>query len=105
VIGVFDRKSGRQYNNTNRPENRLVLVPQTTAERARPSQGRGPAVIVTRARAESEVALRAVLASLARRGDFHPDDTDAVHLRFSRCSASSTSSTSSSWASSAWPAR
>lgn len=80
VIGVFDRKSGKQYNNTNRPENRLVLVPQTTAE-ARlgfRKDGERLFIVYPRAGVDSEAALHAVLASLARRGGFHPDDTDAV---------------------------
>jgi len=80
VIGVFDAKSGRQYTNTNRPENRLVLVPQTSAEARLGYRKDGQRIFIVypRAGADSQAAFRAVIASLARRSGFHPDDADAV---------------------------
>ncbi len=29
LIGIFDEKSGRQYVNTNRPDNQVLVVPTT----------------------------------------------------------------------------
>ncbi len=80
VIGVFDHKSGRQYINTNRPDNRLVVVPQTTAETRLGFRKDGERVFIIYPRpgVDSKSAFREVIASLARRSGFHPDDTDAV---------------------------
>ena len=79
VIGVAAHK-GRQYINTNRPDNRMLMIPLTTAEAllgydenaverlsAYPRRGVSP-----------ERALRLVLATLGPRAGFHPDDLDAV---------------------------
>jgi ABC-type antimicrobial peptide transport system permease subunit len=79
VIGVAAEK-GRQYFNTNRPDNRLLLVPVSTAEQR---LGYDPASVefasvILRPGAPAKPALRAVLASLAPKAGFHPDDTDAV---------------------------
>ncbi|MEE8557923.1 MAG: ABC transporter permease [Myxococcota bacterium] len=79
VIGVADPK-GRQYFNTNRPDNRLLMVPVTTAE-ARLGYDEDRVErwsIYLRPRVEPGTALRAVVATLASRAGFHPDDTDAV---------------------------
>lgn len=80
VIGVFDEKSGLQYVNTNRPDNRLVLVPQATAEARLGFRKDGARIFIVypRAGADSKAALRAVIATLARRSGFHPDDVDAL---------------------------
>jgi putative ABC transport system permease protein len=80
VIGVFDAKSGRQYINTNRPDNRLLVVPQTTAETRLGFRKDGDRVFIVYPRpgVDSKFALREVVASLARRSGFHPDDVDAV---------------------------
>jgi putative ABC transport system permease protein len=80
LIGVFDRKSGRQYTNTNRPENRLIVVPSSSAEtRLGFDEDRVRLFLVfPREGADSEAAFRGVVASLARLAGFHPDDTDAV---------------------------
>ena len=79
VIGVADRK-GRQYMNTHRPDNRLLIIPVTTAE----------AKLGYRKEAVSRLMLcalpgvgaadsvDAVLASLGPQAGFHPDDGDAV---------------------------
>jgi putative ABC transport system permease protein len=80
LIGVFDEKSGRQYTNTNRPENRLLIVPNSSAE-SRLGYDEQRVRIFTvfpREGADTDEAFRAVVASLARRAGFHPDDTDAV---------------------------
>jgi putative ABC transport system permease protein len=80
LVGVFDEKSGRQYTNTNRPDNRLLVVPVTSAE-ARlgfaPEQDR-VFVVYPREGMRGPGVFRAVAASLARRGGFHPDDEDAL---------------------------
>jgi putative ABC transport system permease protein len=80
LVGVFDEKSGRQYTNTNRPENRLLLVPNASAEaRLGYDDQRVPLFnVYPRPGSDPDAAFRAVVASLARRADFHPDDTDAL---------------------------
>lgn len=80
VIGVFDEKSGLQYVNTNRPDNRLVLVPQATAEARLGFRKDGERIFIVypRAGADARAALHAVVATLARRSGFHPDDVDAL---------------------------
>jgi putative ABC transport system permease protein len=79
VVGVAAEK-GRQYFNTNRPDNRLLLVPVTTAEQRLGFREDSVefASVILRPGAPAQPALRAVLASLAPKGGFHPDDTDAV---------------------------
>ena len=80
VIGVFDEKAGRQYTNTNRPENRLLIVPNSSVE-ARLGYDEHRVRILNvypRAGSDSKLAFRAVVKSLARRGGFHPDDIDAL---------------------------
>jgi putative ABC transport system permease protein len=79
VIGVADKK-GRQYTNTNRPDNRLVLVPITTAEAhlgfRKESVSR--LLLVPRTGIDGETAFRTVVGSLGPLCGFHPDDPDAV---------------------------
>jgi len=80
LIGVLERKPGRQYTNTNRPENRLLVLPSSSAE-ARLGHDRDRIsrfLIFPRGGVEPEPALHAVIATLAKRRGFHPDDTDAV---------------------------
>lgn len=80
LIGVFDEKSGRQYNNTNRPDNRLLIIPSTAAEARLGFDEDGVAMLMAYPRrgVDSERVFRAVVSSLAKRRGFHPDDTDAV---------------------------
>jgi putative ABC transport system permease protein len=79
VVGVADEK-GRQYTNNNRPDNRLVLVPITTAEerlgfhKERVSR----LLLFPRPGADPNAARLAVLAALGPRAGFHPDDVDAI---------------------------
>ena len=80
LIGVFARKRGRQYMNTNRPDNRLLVVPLTAAE-SRLGMDRERldwATVYLRPGVDSKVALREVTAALAARAGFHPDDQDAL---------------------------
>jgi putative ABC transport system permease protein len=79
VIGVAARK-GRQYFNTNRPDNRLLIVPITTAEVLLGYDERALSRIniYPRPGVNPEKALRSVLTTLGPRADFHPDDVDAV---------------------------
>lgn len=79
VIGVASKK-GRQYFNTNRKDNELVLVPITTAEARLGYSERAVAFVslILRPGADGETALHEVLAALGPRAGFHPDDTDAV---------------------------
>jgi putative ABC transport system permease protein len=79
VIGVADRK-GRQYNNTNRPDNRLLMVPVSTAEARLGFSAEDVEwlSIFPKPGVSGEEALRAVVATIAGRAGFHPDDTDAV---------------------------
>jgi putative ABC transport system permease protein len=79
VVGVAAKK-GRQYFNTNRKDNELVLVPITTAEARLGHRERSVAFasLILRPGADGDAALREVLAALGPRAGFHPDDTDAV---------------------------
>jgi putative ABC transport system permease protein len=86
VVGVAAKK-GRQYFNTNRKDNELVLVPITTAEARLGHRERSVAFasLILRPGADGDAALREVLAALGPRAGFHPDDTDAVrHFDLSR---------------------
>jgi putative ABC transport system permease protein len=80
LIGVFDEKSGKQYTNTNRPDNRLLVVPNSSAETRLGFDERRLSIFIVYPRdgADTERAFRGVVASLARSAGFHPDDTDAV---------------------------
>jgi putative ABC transport system permease protein len=80
LIGVFDEKSGRQYTNTNRPENRLLVIPNATAEARLGYDEKRVRLfnVYLRDFSDSDAAFRGVVASLARRAGFHPDDTDAL---------------------------
>lgn len=79
VIGVADQK-GRQYTNTNRPDNRLVLVPITTAEAhlgfRKESVSR--LLVFPRFGIDGDTAFRAATRTLAPLAGFHPDDPDAI---------------------------
>jgi putative ABC transport system permease protein len=79
LIGVAARK-GRQYMNTNRPDNRLLIVPYTAAERrlGLPEEALANLLVFPRPGVSGERAVRAVLASLGPLAGFHPDDADAV---------------------------
>jgi putative ABC transport system permease protein len=79
VIGVADRK-GRQYMNTHRPDNRLLILPITTAEAKLGYRKEAVARLMVYARpgVSAEEAVKAVLASLGPRAGFHPEDGDAV---------------------------
>ncbi len=79
VVGVAAKK-GRQYFNTNRKDNDLVLVPITTAEARLGYRERSVAFasLILRPGADPDAALREVLAALGPRAGFHPRDTDAV---------------------------
>lgn len=79
VVGVAAEK-GRQYFNTNRPDNQLLMVPLTTAEQRLGFREDSIefASVILRPGATAKPALRAVLGSLAPKAGFHPDDTDAV---------------------------
>jgi putative ABC transport system permease protein len=79
VVGVAARK-GRQYINTNRPDNRMLIIPITTAEALLGYDERQVArfMVYPRRGVSPERALRAVLATVGPRAGFHPDDIDAV---------------------------
>jgi putative ABC transport system permease protein len=79
LIGIMDEKSGRQYNNTNRPENRLLLLPSSAAE-SRLGFDEDRVTLLrayTRPGVDNRAVLRGVVASVARRRGLHPEDTDA----------------------------
>jgi len=79
VIGVADRK-GRQYMNTHRPDNRLLILPITTAE-ARlgyREQAVSRLMVFALPGVSPEDSVSAVLSSLGRRAGFHPEDADAL---------------------------
>ncbi|MEE9607243.1 MAG: ABC transporter permease [Myxococcota bacterium] len=79
VIGVA-RPKGRQYTNTHRPDNRLLMVPVTTAESrlGYREQALTSLLLIPRAGVEAERAVAAVLARLGPPSGFHPEDADAV---------------------------
>ena len=79
VIGVADRK-GRQYINTHRPDNRLLILPITAAE-ARlgyREQAVSRLMVFALPGVSPEDSVSAVLSSLGRRAGFHPEDADAL---------------------------
>jgi putative ABC transport system permease protein len=80
LIGVLDEKTGRQNINTNRPDNRLLVVPVSAAEAQLGYDEESVSVLSVYPRdgVSGETALGGVLASLAGRGRFHPDDRDAI---------------------------
>ena len=80
LIGVLDEKSGRQNINTNRPDNRLLVIPASAAEERLGFEREAVSLlkIYPRPGVGGPEALRAVLRSLARRGHFHADDKDAL---------------------------
>ena len=79
VIGVADRK-GRQYMNTHRPDNRLLILPITTAEAklGYRKEAVSKLLVFPRPGVSTEESVTAVLASLGPRAGFHPEDDDAV---------------------------
>jgi putative ABC transport system permease protein len=80
LIGVLAEKRGRQYNNTNRPDNRLLLVPASSAEARLGFDEKAVSVVSIYPRPGADVneVRTSVLASLGRSAGFHPDDEDAV---------------------------
>jgi putative ABC transport system permease protein len=78
LVGVTEPK-GRQYTNTNRPDNRLLIVPHTTAEErlGYDEEAVGSLLLFPRPGVSSEEAVAAVLSVLGPRSGFHPDDSDA----------------------------
>jgi putative ABC transport system permease protein len=80
LIGVFARKDGRQYNNTNRPENRLLVLPSSSAE-ARLGYDRdriARLLAFPKPGVSGKDVVDSVLSTLASRRGFHPEDGDAV---------------------------
>jgi putative ABC transport system permease protein len=79
VIGVADRK-GRQYMNTHRPDNRLLVVPITTAEDklGYRKEAVSRLMVYQLPGVSAADSVGAVLTSLGPRAGFHPDDADAV---------------------------
>ena len=79
VIGVADPK-GRQYMNTHRPDNRLLILPITTAEAklGYRKEAVSKLLVFPRPGVFPEESVTAVLASLGPRAGFHPEDNDAV---------------------------
>lgn len=79
VIGVAAQK-GRQYINNNRPDNRLLILPITTAESLLGFSDKAVErlSVYPRPGVAPQRALHLVLATLGPRAGFHPDDLDAV---------------------------
>jgi len=79
VIGVADPK-GRQYMNTHRPDNRLLILPITTAEAKLGYRKEAVSRLMVYARpgVSAEESVNAVLSSLGPRAGFHPEDGDAL---------------------------
>jgi putative ABC transport system permease protein len=79
VIGVAERK-GRQYMNTHRPDNRLLILPITTAEAKLGYRKEAVSRLMVCALPGVSAAesVNAVLSSLGPRAGFHPEDGDAL---------------------------
>jgi putative ABC transport system permease protein len=79
IIGVADPK-GTQYVNTNRPDNRLLLIPITTSEvRLGFSEEDVERInVYPRPGVSGREVVGAVVANLSERAGFHPEDTDAI---------------------------
>lgn len=80
-------KRGRQYNDTHRPDNRLLLVPSTSAEARLGFDGHAVSMVTVYLRqgVTAEEVLPPVLASLGGSAGFHPEDEDALrHFDMSR---------------------
>jgi hypothetical protein len=75
LIGVFDEKSGRQYTNTNRPDNQMLVVPTTAAEARLGFEEEQIAVLMVYPRpgVDPERVFKAVVASLGKLRGFHAD--------------------------------
>jgi putative ABC transport system permease protein len=80
LIGVFADKAGRQYMNTNRPDDRLVVIPNSTAESRLGFDRRAVRVLAVYPRpgVSGEEAIRGVLASFSARLRVHPEDRNAI---------------------------
>ncbi|MBW2236753.1 MAG: ABC transporter permease [Deltaproteobacteria bacterium] len=83
VIGVPKRK-GRQYFNTHRPDNRMLVIPAASAEErlGYDPQAANFFLLFPRRGGSADDAARAVLRVWGPRAGFHPDDADAIK-RFS----------------------
>jgi putative ABC transport system permease protein len=83
VIGVPKRK-GRQYFNTHRPDNRMLVIPAASAEErlGYDPQAANFFLLFPRRGRGADDAARAVLRAWGPRAGFHPDDADAIK-RFS----------------------
>ena len=79
VIGVADRK-GRQYMNTHRPDNRLLILPITTAEAklGYRKEAVSRLMVYMLPGVSAAESANAVLSSLGPRAGFHPEDGDAL---------------------------
>ena len=79
VIGVADPK-GRQYMNTHRPDNRLLILPITTAEAKLGFRKEAVSrlMVFTLPGISAAESVNAVLSSLGPRAGFHPEDGDAL---------------------------
>jgi putative ABC transport system permease protein len=80
LVGVFAMKIGRQYNNTDRPDNRILVVPSSAAEERLgfDREAVSVATVFVRQDANSSETLAAVRRGLGKRAGFHPDDADAL---------------------------
>jgi putative ABC transport system permease protein len=80
LIGVFAAKAGRQYMNTNRPDDRLLVIPNSTAESRLGFDRRAVTglVVYPFPGVAGEEAIRGVLRSLSSRLRVHPEDRDAI---------------------------
>ncbi|MCP5055461.1 MAG: ABC transporter permease [bacterium] len=78
VLGVAAMK-GRQYMNTNRPDNRMLMIPITTAESALgyDDEAVGNLLVYPRPGVGTDEAVEAVLHILGPRAGFHAEDEDA----------------------------
>jgi putative ABC transport system permease protein len=79
VVGV-PRSKGRQYFNTHRPDNRLLVVPITAAEERLGFDDEAVAffLLFPRKGVAADEAVASVLGVWGPRAGFHPDDADAV---------------------------
>jgi putative ABC transport system permease protein len=79
VVGVAAKK-GRQYLSLTRPDNRLLIVPITTAEEQLGYDEKAVSrlLLFPRPHADGVLVTRRVIATLSRYCDFHPLDERAI---------------------------
>ncbi len=80
LIGVLAAKAGAQYMNTGRPDDRILLIPNSTAESRLGFDRRAVTMLAVypRAGVTGERAMAGLLSSFSHRLRVHAEDRDAI---------------------------